>query len=144
MILDVGLAVRLVVSVRSHAAQTHGCPEWEGPGVQAALIATEGAPGIVLAAALIAAEDATLRLPSAGAFRAHWPKNATATPPPPSHNVPCPDHPEHDMPCQHVVHRGDMTPEQIREHIALALTAAAANPYVRPEVRRARAQEAQR
>ena len=137
MILDLGLAVRLVVNVRSHAAQTHGCQEWEGHGVQAALIATEGAPGIVLAAALIAAEDATLRLPSAGAFRAHWPKNATAAPPPPSHNVPCPDHPlEHDMPCPVPP---SITPQRAAELAAEVRAAiAAAPPYVSPVKRVAR------
>lgn len=126
MILDIGLAVRVVCGVRSHAAQTHGCPEWDGHGVQKALTGCEGAPGIVLAAALLAAEDPGLRLPSANAFRAHWPKNAAAGPPPPSHNVPCPEHPtEHDMPCP--VPADPLTPEQ-REEIGrewrMALAAA--------------------
>lgn len=126
MILDLGLAVRLVVSVRSHTSQSMGCPEWEGPGVQAALIATEGPPGVVLAAMLLAASDPKLDKPSANAVRMHWPKNAGIAPAGRSHNVPCIDHPEHDMPCPHDAHRGDMTPEQIAEAKAAVLAAAAA------------------
>ena len=42
MILELGLAVHLVAAVRTHTAQAFGCPEWDGAGIQAALIATEG------------------------------------------------------------------------------------------------------
>lgn len=132
MILDLGLAVRVVVSVRSHTAQSHGCPEWEGPGVQAALIATEGAPGVVLAAALLAASDPALEKPSANAIRMHWPKNAGLAPPRQSMNVRCVDHPDHDMPCKHRAHDGDMTPEQIAENARLCLAEAAAARTPRP------------
>lgn len=127
MILDLGLAVRLVVSVRSSMAQVKGCPEWEGPGVQAALIGTEGSPGAVLAAALLAAEDASLRLPSVNAFKAHWPKNAGVAPPAISHNVRCIDHPTHDMPCPHLDHHGQMTIDEIAE--AKAAVLAQIKPY---------------
>lgn len=34
------------------------------------------------------------------------------------HNQPCPDHPDQAMPCGHEAHRGDMTPEEIRNAAA--------------------------
>ena len=70
------------------------------------------------------------RSPSVAQRRSNW-----------SMNVACIDHPEHDMPCPHPDHSGDMTPEQVRAHIAEGLALAAANPYVRPEVARAKALE---
>jgi hypothetical protein len=123
-------------------------PDWDHPGIVAAIVKAidKGGPFDIAHALVTLAEDDQLRSPGLLASDGrHWlRRDGKPTGPRLSNNVPCPDHPEQDMPCQHVVHRGDMTPEQIREHIALALTAAAANPYVRPEVRRARAQEAQR
>lgn len=141
MILDIGLAVRVVQGVRTDTARTHGCPEWEGPGIQAALIATEGPPGVVLAAALLAASDPRLDKPSANAIRMHWPKNAGLTPPARTNNIPCPDHPDHDMPCP--VPPEPVDPSVIASLKAQALAAAAANPYIPPAVKRAQHQEDQ-
>jgi hypothetical protein len=126
MILDLGLASRVVVGVRSHTAQRTGCPEWDTAGVSAALKAADGSPGSVLAAMLLAAEDGSLTKPSLSAIRSHWPRNATGTGPSVSHNVPCVDHPDNDMPCQHADHRGDMTPEQIAEAARMVRAALAA------------------
>lgn len=126
MTLDLGLAARVITGIRTVTAQHTGCVEWETPGVAAALRSTEGPPGAVLAAAALAAEDASLRFPTEAGFRAHWPKNASA-PPKANHNVPCVDHPTHDMPCTHPDHAGDMTPEQIAE--AAAAARAAVKPY---------------
>ena len=98
MTLDPGLAARLLAGIRTHTAQRTGCPEWDTPGIAKALIATEGPPGAVLAAAALAAEDATLRAPSAAAFKAHWPTKASA-PPRVSNNIPCPEHTGQTMPC---------------------------------------------
>jgi hypothetical protein len=139
MTLNLGAAIAHIASIRADQAQHTGCPEWDHGGIRAALIATEGAPADVSAAACLAAGDPKLQKPSAAAFRAHWPKNAKAQPRV-SMNVPCVDHPAHDMPCPHPSHGGDMTPEQIAQLKAEALELAATNPYIRPEVRRARAQ----
>ena len=114
MSLHVGAASAAIASIRTCTAQRTGCTTWDAAGIRAALIATEGAPGDVLAAAALAASDPGLKLPSANGFRAHWPKNATAEPRQ-RHTQPCPEHPEHDMPHDH---RGDMTPEQIAREAA--------------------------
>lgn len=99
MILDLGLAVRLVTSIRTHTALRNGCPEWDAEGVRAMLTGTEGSPGAVLAAACLAAEDASLRKPSSTALRNHWPVNAATEPPARRQNLECPEHHE-EMPCQ--------------------------------------------
>lgn len=99
MILDVGLAVRVVTGIRTHTALGTGCLEWEAEGVRAALIGTEGSPGAVLAAACLAAEDSSLRLPSPKAFRRHWPANAATTAPTVRQTLECSVHRE-DLPCQ--------------------------------------------
>ena len=115
MMVNLGAAVNVIHGIRTHHAQTTGCPTWDEPGIRAALTACEGSPGSVLAAAALAAEDTNLRAPSVAAFRHHWPVNATSTPPRHSLDVACIDHPQHDMPCPHRDHAGDMTTEQIAE-----------------------------
>ena len=100
MILDLGLATRLVVGIRTHTAQRTACQPWDAAGVSAALKATEGSPGAVLAAAVLAAEDPSCRTPNASTFAAHWPVNAASTRPAPRHAMRCPEHPDQDQPCQ--------------------------------------------
>jgi len=141
MIVNIGAAVNLIAAVRTHTAQHTGCPEWDPAGIRAMLTGSEGSPGSVLAAAALAAEDTNLRAPSVAALRHHWPVNATSTPPRASLDVACIDHPQHDMPCPHRDHAGDMTLEQIAEAKRVALAAAAANPYIPPAIKRARALE---
>ena len=141
MMVNLGAAVNVIHGIRTHHAQTTGCPTWDEAGIRAALTACEGSPGSVLAAAALAAEDTNLRAPSVAAFRHHWPVNATRTPPRHSLDVACIDPPQHDMPCPHRAHAGDMTPEQIAEAKRVALAAAAANPYIPPAVKRAQALE---
>ena len=138
MMVNLGAAVNVIHGIRTHHAQTTGCPTWDEAGIRAALTACEGTPGSVLAAATLAAEGTNLRAPSVAAFRHHWPVNASSTPPRHSLTQRCPEHPEHDMPHDH---GGDMTPEQIAEAKRLALAAAAANPYIPPAVKRAQALE---
>ena len=115
MMVNLGAAVNVIHGIRTHHAQTTGCPTWDEAGIRAALTACEGTPGSVLAAAALAAEDTNLRAPSVPAFRHHWPVNATSTPPRNSLDVACIDHPHHDIPRPHRDHAGDMTPEQIAE-----------------------------
>ncbi len=139
--VNLGAAVNVIHGIRTHHAQTTGCPTWDEAGIRAALTACEGSPGSVLAAAALAAEDTNLRAPSVAAFRHHWSAKASSTPPRHSLDVACIDHPQHDMPCPHRDHAGDMTLEQVAEAKRVALAAAAANPYIPPAVKRARALE---
>ena len=81
MMVNIGAAVNVIHGIRTHHAQTTGCPTWDEPGIRAALTGCEGSPGSVLAAAALAAEDTNLRAPSVAAFRHHWSVNATSTPP---------------------------------------------------------------
>ena len=141
MMVNLGAAVNVIHGIRTHHAQTTGCHTWDEAGIRAALTGCEGSPGSVLAAAALAAEDTNLRAPSVAAFRHHWSAKASSTPPRHSLDVACIDHPQHDMPCPHRDHAGDMTPEQIAEAKRVALAAAAANPYIPPAVKRARALE---
>jgi len=92
MIVNLGAAVNVIHGIRTHHAQTTGCPTWDEAGIRAALTACEGTPGSVLAAAALAAEDANLRAPSVPALRHHWPVNAPSTPPRSTHDQekPCP------------------------------------------------------
>jgi hypothetical protein len=76
MMVNLGAAVNVIHGIRTHHAQTTGCPTWDEAGIRAALTACEGSPGSVLAAAALAAEDTNLRAPSVAAFRHHWPVNA--------------------------------------------------------------------
>ena len=128
MIVNLGAAVNVIHGIRTHHAQTTGCPTWDEAGIRAALTGCEGSPGSVLAAAALAAEDTNLRAPSVAALRHHWPVNATSTPPRASIDVACIDHPQHDMPCPHRDHKGDMTPEDI------AAAAAAVKALIKPTV----------
>lgn len=98
MILDIGLAVRVVTAIRTHTAMSHGCPEWDAEGVRAMLTGSEGTPGAVLAAACLAAEDASLRKPSPTALRNHWPVNAATSAPTQRQALECPEHRE-PLPC---------------------------------------------
>lgn len=91
-----GANIASVKDVRDHLAQTVGAQSWDGPGIRAALEATPGAPGDVLAAAHLAAGDATLRLPSERAFLAHWPQNASAAHTGPRW-TPCPERGHQDQ-----------------------------------------------
>ena len=98
--LDLGLAARVIAGVRTSTASEHGCRAWDTPGIAAALAATGGDPGPALAAAALAASDPALRLPTAAAFRAHWPVNAASAPPAPPNRTPCHEHPAEDAPCR--------------------------------------------
>ena len=129
MIVNIGAAVNLIAAVRTHTAQATGCPEWDAPGIRAMLTGSEGSPGSVLAAALIAAEDAALSKPSPAALRNHWPVNAPSSPPRVPQLDRCHVHPGQDrrtcQPCAD--ERGpDLTPEQIAEN-ARALRAQVAD-----------------
>ena len=55
MMVNLGAAVNVIHGIRTHHAQTTGCPTWDEPGIRAALTACEGSPGSVLAAAALAA-----------------------------------------------------------------------------------------
>jgi hypothetical protein len=94
--LDIGLAARLVAGIRS---ATPGCPDWDTPGIAAALREVGGTPGAALAAAVLAAEDTALTKPSAAAFRHHWPTNAGISAPRISMDVRCPEHSLNVHPC---------------------------------------------
>ena len=118
MMVNLGAAVNVIHGIRTHHAQTTGCPTWDEAGIRAALTACEGSPGSVLAAAALAAEDTNLRAPSVPAFRHHWPVNASSTPPRRSANTPCPEHPGHDMPCAECAARPALTPDQIAANAA--------------------------
>jgi hypothetical protein len=134
MTLHLGAAVAHIASIRTDTAQRTGCPEWDLPGIRAALIATEGAPADVSAAACLAAGDPGLRLPSEGGFRAHWPKNASAQPRV-SMDVPCPEH-ALSMPCKACKDRdaANAIGDEDRARIAAEARAAiAAKPY-RPRI----------
>lgn len=138
MMVNLGAAVNVIHGIRTHHAQTTGCPTWDEAGIRAALTACEGSPGSVLAAAALAAEDTNLRAPSVTAFRHHWSAKATSTPPRVSANVRCPDHPgEHDMPCPVPPEPVDLAEVGRTWREALA----AAPTYVPPAVKRARALE---
>lgn len=112
-----GAQIAAIADTRTQTAQHTGCSEWDNGGIRAALLATEGPPADVLAAACLAAGDPKLNYPSEQALRVHWPKNAT-TQPRVSNDVMCIDHRDHVMPCTHRDHIGDMTPEQIAEAAA--------------------------
>jgi hypothetical protein len=138
MTLHLGAAVAHIASIRTELAQRTGCQEWEHAGIRAALIATEGAPADVSAAACLAAGDPGLRLPSEGGFRAHWPKNATAQPRV-SMDVPCPEHAlsEPCPACKAIREENALTPEEIAERARACREASAAKPYIPPAVKRA-------
>ena len=126
MMVNLGAAVNVIHGIRTHTAQQTGCPEWDAPGIRAALTGCEGSPGSVLAAALIAAEDASLRAPSVAALRHHWPVNAPSSMPRVPNLDLCPDHgnPRTDcMDCRR--EKGpELTPEQIAANVAACLGAA--------------------
>ena len=130
-----GAQIAAIADIRTHTAQHAGCSEWDNGGIRAALLATEGAPGDVIAAAALAAGDPKLNYPSEQALRVHWPKNAT-TQPRVSNDVRCDIHDDHVMPCTHRDHLGDMTPEQIAE-AAAECRRAAAQALADAETRRA-------
>ena len=124
MILNLGAATNVVVAVRTHTAQHTGCPEWDAAGIRAMLTGSEGSPGSVLAAALIAAEDASLSKPSPAALRNHWPVNAPSTPPRVAQLDLCPEHgnPRRDcLDCRRET-GPDLTPEEIRANAAALRT----------------------
>lgn len=128
MTLDLGLAARLIAGIRTETARHSGCREWDTPGIAKALQATEGPPGAVLAAAALAAEDANLRAPSAAAFKAHWPVQASA-PPKASHDIPCPEHIGERMPCRRCTE--GTRPPRPEELAAMRQTAKEAAEYHR-------------
>lgn len=140
-----GAQVAAVRDARTQTAEHTGCPEWQNAGIRAALISTQGPPADVMAAAMLAAGDASLRLPSETGFLQHWPRNASAERRR-SMFTPCADHKEHPAvgcpSCK--AERDAMTEEQRLAAIAEAhaILAATATPYVPPAVARARAQEA--
>jgi hypothetical protein len=119
MILDIGLAVRVITSIRTHTAMREGCPEWDAHGVRAMLTGSEGTPGAVLAAACLAAEDASLRKPSPAALRNHWPVNAATTAPVTRQALECPEH-RQQFPCEQCKAAAgpELTPEQIADRAA--------------------------
>ena len=120
MMVNLGAAVNVIHGIRTHHAQTTGCPTWDEAGIRAALTACEGSPGSVLAAAALAAEDANLRAPSVAAFRHHWPVNALSSMPRVPNLDLCPDHgnPRRDcLDCRRET-GPDLTPEEIRANAA--------------------------
>ena len=92
MMVNLGAAVNVIHGIRTHHAQTTGCPTWDEAGIRAALTGCEGSPGSVLAAAALAAEDTNLRAPSVAALRHHWPVNALSSMPRVPNLDLCPDH----------------------------------------------------
>ena len=96
MIFNVGAATNVIDAIRTHTAQTTGCPTWDTPGIRAALTGCEGNPGAVLAAACLAAEDPSCLKPSVAALRTHWPVNAKSEPPRVPNLDMCPIHPGHE------------------------------------------------
>ena len=122
--VNLGAAVNVIHGIRTHTAQQTGCPEWDEAGIRAALTACEGSPGSVLAAAALAAEDASLRAPSVAALRHHWPVNALSSMPRVPNLDLCPDHgnPRRDcLDCRRET-GPDLTPEQIRANAAALRT----------------------
>jgi len=120
MMVNLGAAVNVIHGIRTHHAQTTGCPTWDEAGIRAALTACEGSPGSVLAAAALAAEDASLAKPSPAALRNHWPVNAPSTPPRVPQLDMCPDHgnPRRDcLDCRRE-NGPELTPEQIAANVA--------------------------
>jgi len=141
MILNLGAAVNVVGAIRTHTAQATGCPEWDAPGIRAALTGCEGTPGAVLAAACLAAEDAALAKPSVAALRNHWPINAKSEPPRTPQLDRCLVHPGQDRrTCRACAdERGpELTPEQV------AANAAAMRAQVREMQRQVREGNAER
>lgn len=112
---------------------------WDVPGIRAAIDKCDAPPCEVAAAAFALAARADMKtpvlLPEHGSW---WNKAPEMAGPRIRHTQRCPEHPEHDMPHDH---GGDMTPEQIAEAKRVALAAAAANPYIPPAIKRARALE---
>ena len=124
MMVNLGAAVNVIHGIRTHHAQHTGCPEWDAPGIRAMLTGSEGSPGSVLAAALIAAEDEALAKPSAVALRNHWPVNAKSSLPRIPNLDLCPDHgnPRSDcLDCRRET-GPDLTPEEIRANAAALRT----------------------
>ena len=112
---------------------------WDVPGIRAAIDKCDAPPCEVAAAAFALAARADMKTPTLLPERGSWWNKAPEmTGPRIRHTQKCPEHPEHDMPHDH---GGDMTPEQIAEAKRVALAAAAANPYIPPAVKRARALE---
>ena len=120
MMVNLGAAVNVVQGIRTHTAQQTGCPEWDAPGIRAMLTGSEGSPGSVLAAALIAAEDEALAKPSAIALRNHWPVNAKSTPPRRPNLDRCPEHGNPRTDCLDCRRENgpELTPEQIAANVA--------------------------
>ena len=120
MMVNLGAAVNVIQAIRTHTAQQTGCPEWDAPGIRAMLTGSEGSPGSVLAAALIAAEDAALSKPSPAALRNHWPVNAKSEPPRPRNLDRCPDHGNPRSDCLDCRRENgpELTPEQIAANVA--------------------------
>jgi hypothetical protein len=112
---------------------------WDVPGIRAAIDKCDAPPCEVAAAAFALAARADMKTPTLLPERGSWWNKAPEmTGPRIRHTQKCPEHPEHDMPHDH---GGDMTPEQIAEAKRVALAAAAANPYIPPAIKRARALE---
>jgi len=112
---------------------------WDVPGIRAAIDKCDAPPCEVAAAAFALAARADMKTPTLLPERGSWWNKAPEmTGPRIRHTQKCPEHPEHDMPHDH---GGDMTPEQIAEAKRVALAAAAANPYIPPAFKRARALE---
>lgn len=140
MTLHLGAAIAHISSIRCDVAQRTGCPEWDNGGIRAALIATDGAPADVSAAACLAAGDPKLDYPSARGFAMHWPKNASA-PPRVSHDVPCVDHPGQVMPCPTCKAADHMTPDEIAAAAALVKAEIAATRHDTAANKRQEAQQ---
>jgi len=112
---------------------------WDVPGIRAAIDKCDAPPCEVAAAAFALAARADMKTPTLLPERGSWWNKAPEmTGPRIRHTQKCPEHPEHDMPHDH---GGDMTLEQIAEAKRVALAAAAANPYIPPAIKRARALE---
>ena len=140
MMVNLGAAVNVIHGIRTHHAQTTGCPTWDEAGIRAALTGCEGSPGSVLAAAALAAEDTNLRAPSVAALRHHWPVNALSSMPRVPNLDLCPDHgnPRSGCgPCRRET-GPELTPDEI------AANAAALRAQIADQQRKVREQRSER
>ena len=128
-VLNLDAAIATVKAHRDHLARTHANVQaWDAAGIRSMLIAGDGPPTDILAAALLTAGDASCRLPSAAALRTHWPVNAQTTAPAPraadlclphkADRATCPD-------CARTREQDKARPETIAAALAAARDAAA-------------------
>ena len=141
-VLNLDAAIATVKAHRDHLARTNSQVQaWDAAGIRAALIAGDGPPTDVLAAALLMAGDPSCRLPSPSALRTHWPVNAQSSTPAPRNDDLCPDH-GHDRAtcadCSRAREADAARPETIAAAKAAARDAAAAARHNRDTASRRR------